>query len=214
MRRKKWKTPTAVTAFQSTHPLRGATQTTGIKGRQTQYFNPRTPCGVRHLYQVQSYSDRRFQSTHPLRGATNDFNSSCILVYISIHAPLAGCDRRTPVDGYGHRDFNPRTPCGVRQVQNKKSRNQTNFNPRTPCGVRPKQITNRKSTKKFQSTHPLRGATTARSCARMQAIISIHAPLAGCDSYVLARSRPPGHFNPRTPCGVRLIFASTQANVP
>ena len=75
-------------------------------------------------------SDRpSFQSTHPLQGATATtrpmsapwpFQSThCLPMFralsISIHAPLAGCDlllrRSRPCD----RNFNPRTPCGVRQ---------------------------------------------------------------------------------------------------
>ena len=35
--------------------------------------------------------------------------------------------------------------------------------------------------KKFQSTHPLRGATVAHPTYHQQNPISIHAPLAGCD---------------------------------
>ena len=79
---------------------------------------------------------------------------------------------------------------------------------------------------KFQSTHPLRGATiptlhsrrvtayfnprtpcgvrliwTLHNCT--PAGISIHAPLAGCDHWLgLLRYKDP-NFNPRTPCGVR-----------
>ena len=33
--------------------------------------------------------------------------------------------------------------------------------------------------------------------------ISIHAPLAGCDRSFIDPGKPPGNFNPRTPCGVR-----------
>ena len=33
----------------------------------------------------------------------------------------------------------------------------------------------------FQSTHPLRGATTAMNLGQQAVNISIHAPLAGCD---------------------------------
>ena len=33
-----------------------------------------------------------FQSTHPLRGATGVVGYRDIGIYISIHAPLAGCD--------------------------------------------------------------------------------------------------------------------------
>ena len=35
-------------------------------------------------------------------------------VNISIHAPLAGCDNENKAAIDGLRDFNPRTPCGVR----------------------------------------------------------------------------------------------------
>ena len=57
--------------FQSTHPLRDATEC----------------CGM-------SFSEEQFQSTHPLRDATPsvDFDQSSI--FISIHAPLTGCDTR------------------------------------------------------------------------------------------------------------------------
>ena len=34
---------------------------------------------------------------------------------------------------------------------------------------------------KFQSTHPLRGATGYAAGGRTEMMISIHAPLAGCD---------------------------------
>ena len=107
---------------------------------------------------------------------------------------------------------------------------------------------------KFQSTHPLRGGTgmvaklvaqyiisihaplagcDVRSLCRRHAklAISIHAPLAGCDSTTIRRSRrlsrfqsthplrgatreqiilymACGHFNPRTPCGVRPVGAA------
>ena len=55
------------------------------------------------------------------------------------------------------------------------------FNPRTPCGVRRCKADTGLLRKRFQSTHPLRGATgvvVERSRVRH---ISIHAPLAGCD---------------------------------
>ena len=85
--------PRSSEQFQSTHPLRGATNVivTGLRGRgisihaplagcdekqmfvreKELYFNPRTPCGVRRLRQL--------------------------------------------FDNHGI-DFNPRTPCGVRLI--------------------------------------------------------------------------------------------------
>ena len=80
---------------------------------------------------------------------------------------------------------------------------------------------------RFQSTHPVRGATAVGAVIAAVNIISIHAPRAGCDrarqrstaGTVLFQSthpvrgatrqrlqhdHPPYDFNPRTPCGVRL----------
>ena len=106
-----------------------------------------------------------FQSTHPLRGATCN-RLMCAPVYcISIHAPLAGCDAARPCSGTPRYHFNPRTPCGVRLAR---------------CSPAP-------SARAFQSTHPLRGATSGLSIGISRSnTISIHAPLAGCDSFPFA----------------------------
>ena len=94
---------------------------------------------------------------------------------ISIHAPLAGCDAgRKALAGCDRRrvtvkqvlnNFNPRTPCGVRQPRTasesgniyisihaplagcdwaigRDKKSQKNFNPRTPCGVRQQNCRN------------------------------------------------------------------------
>ena len=122
-------------------------------------FNPRTPCGVRLAVRLLPVPISIFQSTHPLRGATLRLQAFRAQPRISIHAPLAGCDP------------------GLQRLQSAR----LNFNPRTPCGVRhftPDKLTQRRT---FQSTHPLRGATSRPAPARSL----------------------PRHFNPRTPCGVR-----------
>ena len=124
-------------AFQSTHPVRGATTFLAAVASPSSYFNPRTPCGVRRAIlaqqtratQISIHAPRAgcdlrgkahadawsaFQSTHPVRGATvNNFVDSAVIA-----------------------DFNPRTPCGVRQATLCRLRKETHFNPRTPCGVR------------------------------------------------------------------------------
>ena len=146
------------------------------------HFNPRTPCGVRRLVCHRVIRVLVFQSTHPLRGATQGWNwtlqdikefqsthplrgATCRMPcyfaerMISIHAPLAGCD--------------PSKIFAAVSV--------SKFNPRTPCGVRPPHPAFSPTTKKFQSTHPLRGATAWHSIEMLQEFISIHAPLAGCD---------------------------------
>ena len=78
------------------------------------YFNPRTPCGVRHRYLYDKPFVQVFQSTHPVRGAT----------------------RTDRLPGRADQDFNPRTPCGVRRPVVVLNATSKNFNPRTPCGVR------------------------------------------------------------------------------
>ena len=110
----------------------------GCKGRSARgHFNPRTPCGVRPWLNSWPTYTAQFQSTHPLRGATWQVSVKCQINHISIHAPLAGCDRCTVRGARVRCDFNPRTPCGVRPCKTAKKIPLRDFNPRTPCGVRP-----------------------------------------------------------------------------
>ena len=189
-------------AFQSTHPLRGAT-----------------------FLLLCDFAPRLILIHAPLAGC--DFCSSffCLVNSISIHAPLAGGDDLALAVQDVHDHFNPRTPCGVRPCSPPAAVRRCHFNPRTTCGVRPplsappgrsshfnprtpcgvRRSCCRYSTARwrFQSTHPLRGATPPCPWSRRTARISIHAPLAGCDPEVTRVHRQPVDFNPRTPCGVR-----------
>ena len=126
---------------------------------------------------------------------------------ISIHAPLAGCDLPPAWRFQSRHDISIHAPlAGCDTLVRAARRGAGNFNPRTPCGVRQKHRTIvRQEECEFQSTHPLRGATKALENHQKGEIISIHAPLAGCDPLrIMLRTRP-SNFNPRTPCGVRLI---------
>jgi len=146
-------------------------------------FNPRSPCGERHsmgrgvqvVIPFQStlpvrgatfpfrgviLRDNKFQSTLPVRGATLFKGLEISPIFISIHAPRAGSDDRfqglISVLPY----FNPRSPCGERQMN----------------GRLPGLLT------LFQSTLPVRGATYVFFRADTIFGISIHAPRAGSDS--------------------------------
>ena len=66
------------------------------------------------------------------------------------------------------------------------------FNPRTPCGVRLSRKGLFNMLSKFQSTHPLRGATMPK----------------------LTLTRQFHNFNPRTPCGVRHRLRRLSASIP
>ena len=168
--------------FQSTRPLRGATEPcTGVFGREpisihaplagrdrtpfchkeaVKHFNPRAPCGARPV------------ARGPYHG----------LYIISIHAPLAGRD--------------------VARLAERMDR--TYFNPRAPCGARQQAVRYSVSYISFQSTRPLRGATRDLVGCSGRVGISIHAPLAGRDRPGSALQSPCCYFNPRAPCGARL----------
>ena len=173
-------------AFQSTHPLRGATLCPCAFTCLLLHFNPRAPCGVRRK-EFQDYSKRfhdisihaplagcdpiklapadttsGFQSTHPLRGATSWELWDRLSAAISIHAPLAGRDAAAVLNRRIYPYFNPRAPCGARPLTASVRRAIWNFNPRAPCGARPNHVSGLTLTMLFQSTRPLRGATTRR----------------------------------------------------
>ena len=61
---------TVTQKFQSTRPVRGATIVFVQWRDEPHYFNPRAPCGARHLSHLPKLKKFRFQSTRPVRGAT------------------------------------------------------------------------------------------------------------------------------------------------
>ena len=147
----------------------------------------------------------KFQSTRPLRGATNTDKRERLVtdisihapltgrdlaitincfdgVEISIHAPLTGRDETFPFALYVDMDFNPRAPYGARPQTAFQTPAYRYFNPRAPYGARLSGLAVCIPLVVFQSTRPLRGATTAkRDAAGCVMWISIHAPLTGRD---------------------------------
>ena len=188
-------------------------------------FNPRSPCGERHVVLGSRHVHGRFQSTLPMRGATRKLYDYYRRRFISIHAPHAGSDGGVDAVCGVVRDFNPRSPCGERRsgfsfsvqvspisihaphagsdafkewldamgaisIHAPHAGSDTSssccapgspdFNPRSPCGERRDPDGERRRKMQFQSTLPMRGATSNR------------------------QDRPCfGYFNPRSPCGER-----------
>ena len=58
---------------------------------------------------------------------------------------------------------------------------------------------------RFQSTRPVWGATDTEDAPPMSEGISIHAPRVGRDCASVAHRGASDHFNPRAPCGARLV---------
>ena len=180
--------------FQSTHPARGATSLPLWRAGRRRDFNPRTPRGVRLFKTTYTTPDVSFQSTHPARGATVLIARPGIHPLISIHAPREGCDRRS----------GRRFPC------------RRNFNPRTPRGVRHRAIGAWQAELEFQSTHPARGATPSKIGDRGHNRISIHAPREGCDAQLRPQSE--GHIvisihAPREGCDLDTSRGCTQGGI-
>ena len=149
--------------FQSTHSLRSATMTRTTWQR----------------FYV------RFQSTHSLRSATDEELGLIAALAVSIHALLAECDSTAPSPEPSENSFNPRTPCGVRLIQNTKLVDKV----------------------RFQSTHSLRSATGPAFFPsyylRFQSTHSLRSATLFCGQSCAVGDS----FNPRTPCGVRLLLA-------
>ena len=95
----------------------------------------------------------------PRAGCDCDQTNFTLFTPISIHAPRAGCDTMTRTMSPPLSNFNPRTPCGVRRGRCYEIQQHQHFNPRTPCGVRRGALHSRLNQLRFQSTHPVRGAT-------------------------------------------------------
>ena len=118
-------------------PLAGRDGHGAASCQSHRYFNPRAPCGARH-----TTGRRTSCSTH--------FNP---------RAPCGARRRRRNRLRAGE-DFNPRAPCGARPHTERPHTRTSNFNPRAPCGARPSFGLKITTMLGFQSTRPLRGATS------------------------------------------------------
>ena len=153
----------------------------------------------------------RFQSTRPVRGAT------------ARHGPprsLAGC-------------FNPRAPCGARLKLYPPTDETTVFQSTRPVRGATYDALAKKQAQKVSIHAPRAGRDATQALAwAMVTVVSIHAPRAGRDNLraigvrvkdAFQSTRPvrgatrasagpttSRRFNPRAPCGARLIYRVKQ----
>ena len=168
-------------------------------------FNPRAPRGARHFANVERKIDSVFQSTRPSRGATAKAREIADRYYISIHAPLAGRDSCSSNCLFISSYFNPRAPRGARPPANLCWCSHWIFQSTRPSrGATTPTTLQFRTVVIFQSTRPSRGATQLAKLLYDNQKISIHAPLAGRDSFCWSTRRIITNFNPRAPRGARL----------
>ena len=147
-----------------------------------------------------------FQPTRPLRGATDLSDAHTEQKRISTHAPLAGRDKYTKVGEESAITFQPTRPLrGATELGLLAGIKIKDFNPRAPCGARQLGTKPVSTWAAFQPTRPLRGATALRVLQSGWQRISTHAPLAGRDHVLVRQSHDLADFNPRAPCGARHV---------
>ena len=192
-------------------------------------FNPRTPCGVRPGFLRRRCWRPRISIHAPRVGCdvTIRIDEAMAVLFQSTH-PVWGATRRGSRTGRGGRSFQSTHPVwGATTPYHDGSSSSRDFNPRTPCGVRHDHLMAAGLTMEFQSTHPVWGATWPvrveifahwafqsthpvwgatgpAQTLRVWGMISIHAPRVGCDVFSCCGTLCKSYFNPRTPCGVRL----------
>ncbi len=169
--------------FQSTLPMRGATVRAIPLQLEQEDFNPHSPCGERHGGEGGEGGDDLFQSTLPMRGATVPTPRRC---------------------SYCH-NFNPHSPCGERLPVRVLASSDDLISIHTPHagsdGIRSYVYAVRLGT--FQSTLPMRGATTGGEGWKPKGQFQSTLPMRGATMHRLARIGIGGYFNPHSPCGER-----------
>ena len=151
--------------------------------------------------------------------------------------PHSPCGERPspPAPSTRRANFNPHSPCGERPCWNIRPNAGSYFNPHSPCEERLKPDLSVLKDMQFQSTLPLRGATSEAVRYELAKLISIHTPLAGSDILVLdfavradisihtplagsdlLHAPCPAHrkyFNPHSPCGERRYGKAVEQTV-
>ena len=152
-------------------------------------FNPRTPCGVRRagdghlpLFTISIHAPHAgcdavpvsprailstFQSTHPMRGATWRGTARRPHAQISIHAPHAGCDAvraqvRLRIKAISIHA--PHAGCDQNQYQQRLAQMISIHAPHAGCDL--SRLVGGIQPERFQSTHPMRGATASHAMTR------------------------------------------------
>ncbi len=157
----------------------------------TVYFNPRSPCGERRKPTGNRKCNRNFNPRSPCGERQEHTAASLGHSEISIHAPLAGSDRRWGLTPRVLLDFNPRSPCGERLIAVPRVSNLLGISIHAPlAGSDPATTTAPSMPRIFQSTLPLRGATVAGNVKGFVTKFQSTLPLRGATTTHYTPPRP------------------------
>ena len=207
--------------------MRGATGVYPVKCH-TCDFNPRTPRGVRRgAYTHTVWFSPYFNPRAPCGARLVALHKGGGKPGISIHALREGCDLRSALGLFGSEGISIHAPHAGRDADDDGGKRRVLISIHAPHAGRDSDTSrSARSSCKFQSTRPMRGATQLASNTLPAIGISIHAPHAGRDGVALAvgggihpisihaphagrdeaiqnKVTLRGNFNPRAPCGAR-----------
>ena len=147
-----------------------------------------------------------------MRGTTRKQEKHCESYYFNPRSP---CGERLPTScqSSGESVFQSTLPLrGTTDPTKQNPHDKRYFNPRSPCGERLPRLT-WPSMSMWISIHaPLAGNDEAAVESGALGGISIHAPLAGNDLAYRGDTRRSANFNPRSPCGERLLASQWRAH--
>ena len=146
--------------FQSTRPMRGATEYVQEKLHGRLSFNPRAPCGARLAAFIQVV----------------------FFLFVSIHAPHAGRDTLPRIVALTGIVFQSTRPMRGATRQHGGGELYERFQSTRPMRGATADLEASRSDMEFQSTRPMRGATYLHNPSTGNVMtVSIHAPHAGRD---------------------------------
>ena len=149
---------------------------------QMHRFNPRAPCGARPALHFAVKSGGRVSIHAPRVGRDHGKYDAAFDCTVSIHAPRVGRDRSFSIQPCSAMPFQSTRPVwGATSHQRHEHCRFFSFNPRAPCGARQVILVLDATLEEFQSTRPVWGATVSRGAARTILSVSIHAPRVGRD---------------------------------
>ena len=154
MRHRRCMTLYKTSAFQFTHPGRGATTTQEVRPTplRVSIHAPREGCDRRTL--LNAGLPPSFNSRTPGGVRLSDAGGGEASDGVSIHAPREGCDTCRAFQPFCLSSFNSRTPGGVRQSFSAIFVPLVSFNSRTPGGVRLKLTEATRVSASFNSRTP------------------------------------------------------------
>ena len=215
-------------AFQSTRPIRGATNTSRCSSHPLQYFNPRAPYGTRRRVQKICGGPPPFQSTRPIRGATARHLALRLpQPQFQSTRPIRGATYLVARSGSGTPHFNPRAPYGARLFDKLELREITDisihaphtgrdarvygscwkrgyFNPRAPYGARRAGAGDVPAPAGISIHAPHTGRDSLAHCSSSRnATFQSTRPIRGATRTADLSPQDALNFNPRAPYGAR-----------